>query len=172
MAKYALKTSTCEKKTEETNKHSCEEKLKKKPVGEVKYSCSGDVSAPRVLWGAFELGIEQDNEQDIELGIGQDVTHYDCLQDQFDQHKEILNLFGGDFENDYNGDVGDGENDDILGRLGNDNITSLNGHTNNNDNNIKHNTRIFSTSMVMAMPSEEQSSTACFARVSPPNLLI
>ena len=62
------------KKTEETNKHSCEEKLKKKkPVGEVKYSCSGDVSAPRVLWWAFELGIEQDIEQDIDLDIGQDI---------------------------------------------------------------------------------------------------
>ena len=42
-------------------------------MGEVKYSCSGDVSAPRVLWWAFELGIEQDIEQDIELGIEQDI---------------------------------------------------------------------------------------------------
>ena len=81
MAKYALKTSTCEReKTEETKKHSCEEKLKKKPVGEVKYSCSGDVSAPRVLWWAFELGIEQDNEQDIDLDIGQDIEQ-DIEQD-------------------------------------------------------------------------------------------
>ena len=47
-------------------------KIKTKPVGEVKYSCSGDVSAPRVLWWAFELGIEQDIEQDIELSIEQD----------------------------------------------------------------------------------------------------
>ena len=35
-------------------------KIKTKPVGEVKYSCSGDVSAPRVLWWAFELSIEQE----------------------------------------------------------------------------------------------------------------
>ena len=69
IAKYALKTSTCEKTTEETNKHSCEEKLKKKPVGEVKYSCSGDVSAPRVLWWAFELGIEQDIEQEMTIAL-------------------------------------------------------------------------------------------------------
>ena len=74
MAKYALKTSTCEKTTEETNKHSCEEKLKNRPVGEVKYSCSGDVSAPRVLWWAFELGIEQDIEQDNEQELAIALT--------------------------------------------------------------------------------------------------